>query len=252
MNNVNSVAQPLPSAKTSGLAITSLVLGICGIFTCGLTAIIGLILGIVGLCAISKRAEQLKGKGLAIAGIITSAIGIVLIPIMAILMAILMPALVRARTQGMTALTGARTQAMNMVSMTYAKQICLAMAMYCQDNEGSFPPAENWTDALNEYIGDKKILTSPFAPEAGRAWAMNEHLEGWKLSDIKQPYQVVLVFEARLDSSPAGGLELLPEGTQERKCYVIGFVDGHIECVPPERLDELIWAPGLQPYLEVK
>lgn len=241
MNNINSIAEPLPSAKTSGLAIASLVLGICGILTCGLTAIIGLILGIVGLCAINKRAEQLKGKGLAIAGIITSAIGIVLIPIMAILMALLMPAL-----------SSARTQAMNMVSMTYAKQICLAMAMYCQDNEGSFPPAENWTDALNEYIGDKKILTSPFAPEAGRAWAMNEHLEGWKLSDIKQPYQVVLVFEARLDSSPAGGLELLPEGTQERKCYVIGFVDGHIECVPPERLDELIWAPGLQPYLEVK
>ncbi|GAG40422.1 unnamed protein product, partial [marine sediment metagenome] len=28
MNNVNSVAEPLPSAKTSGLAIASLILGI--------------------------------------------------------------------------------------------------------------------------------------------------------------------------------------------------------------------------------
>ena len=95
MNNVNSVAQPLPSAKTSGLAITSLVLGICGIFTCGLTAIIGLILGIVGLCAINKRAEQLKGKGLAIAGVVVSVICIVLVPFMTIMM-LLMPALGRA------------------------------------------------------------------------------------------------------------------------------------------------------------
>jgi hypothetical protein len=241
MNNVNSAAQPLPSAKTSGLAIASLILGICGIFTCGLAAIVGLILGIVGLCAISKRAEQLKGKGLAIAGIVTSAFGIVLIPFMAIFMAILMPALVRARTQART-----------VVLKSYARQICLAMAMYCDDNDGSFPPAENWPDVLKPYIGNEKILTSPFTPEAGRAWAMNKNLDGRKLSDIKQPYQVVLIFEARFNSPPAGGLELLPEGTQERKCYIIGFVDSHVECVPPESFDKLIWAPGLQPYLEVR
>ena len=237
MNNINSIAEPLPSTKTSGLAIASLVLGICGILTCGLTAIVGLILGIGGLCSINKRAEQLKGKGLAIAGIVTSAIGIVLIP--AILMALLMPALYKTRTQ-----------AMKMVSMTYAKQICLAMAMYCDDNDGRFPPAENWPVALNEYFGDKKILTSPFAPEAGRAWAMNAHLEGWKLSDIKQPYRVVLVFESRFNSPPAGGRELLPECPRGRRGYVIGFVDGHIKCIPPERFDELIWAPPLQQDLE--
>lgn len=241
MNNVNSSAQPLPSAKTSGLAIASLVLGICGIFTCGLTAIVGLILGIVGLCAISKRAQQLKGKGLAIAGIVTSAICVVLIPFMAIFMAILFPSLTRARTQGM-----------KIVSMNNAKQICLAMAMYCGENDGSFPPAENWPDVLKPYIGNEKMLTSPFSPEAGRAWAMNKNLDGRKLRDIKQSARTVLIFEIHPNGPPAGGLELLPEGTQERKCYIIGFVDGHVDCVTPERLDELIWMPGLQPYLEVK
>ena len=241
MNNINSIAEPLPSAKTSGLAIASLVLGISGIFTCGMAAIVGLILGIVGLCAINKRAEQLKGKGLAIAGIVTSAIGIVLIPFMAILLAILMPALSSVRTQGMTAM-----------SMNKAKQICFAMAMYCDENDGRFPPADNWPAALNEYIGDRKILTSPFAPEAGRAWAMNAHLEGWKLSDIKQPYRVVLVFESRFNSTPAGGRELFPECPRGRRGYVIGFVDGHIECVPPERFDELIWEPGSQQDLKIR
>lgn len=241
MNNINSVAQPLPSAKTSGLAIASLVLGISGIFTCGLTAIVGLILGIVGLCAISKRAEQLKGKGLAIAGIITSAIAIVLIPFMAILMALLMPAL-----------SSARTQARRTVSMMNAKHLCLAMNLYCDENDGRFPPAENWPVALNEYIGDKKILTSPFAPETGRAWAMNQHLDGRKISDISQPAKTVLIFEVRFNSPPAGGRELLPERPRGPRGYIIAFVDGHIECVPPERFDELIWAPGLQQDLEVR
>src|SRR5258706_8164921 len=35
-----------PAPKTSGLAVTSLVLGVLGLFTCGLTALFGLILGI--------------------------------------------------------------------------------------------------------------------------------------------------------------------------------------------------------------
>ncbi|MBW8041375.1 MAG: DUF4190 domain-containing protein [Planctomycetes bacterium] len=228
-------ALPAEDAKTSGMAIASLVLGICGIVTCGLTAVIGLILGIVGLCAISKRAEQLKGKGFAIAGIITSAISIVLTP--GILMALLMPALF-----------SARTQAMNMVSMTYAKQICLAMAMYCDENNGSFPPVDNWPAALNEYISDEKILTSPFAPEAGRAWAMNKNLDGRKKQDIKQTHRIVLIFEARFDSSPAGGCELLPESPRTRRGYAIGFIDGHVKLARTDGLDELILIPDTQGF----
>jgi hypothetical protein len=209
-----------------------------------MAAIVGLILGIVGLCAINKRAEQLKGKGLAIAGIITSAISIVLIPFIFIaifFMATLTPALSQARTQGM-----------KIVSMNNAKQICLAMAMYCDDNDGSFPPAENWPDVLKPYIGNERILTSPFAPEAGRAWAMNKNLDGRKLRDIKQPYRVVLIFEVEPGSPPTGGRELLPENPRTVRGYIIGFLDGHVDCVTPERLDELIWMPGLQPYLEGK
>ncbi|NIP22557.1 MAG: DUF4190 domain-containing protein [Phycisphaerae bacterium] len=239
MNNVNSASQQLPSPKTSGLAIASLVLGICGIFTCGLTAIIGLILGIVGLCAISKRAPQLKGKGLAIAGIIISAILIVLMPIMAIFMAILTPSF-----------DTARSQAMNIMSMNNTKQICLAMAMYCEDNDGSFPPVDNWPDVLKPYIGNEQMLMSPFDPEAGRAWAMNKNLDGWKLNDIKQPAKTVLIFESRLNGPPAGDRELLPENPRTIRGYVIGFVDGHVESVSPDRLDEFIWKPDNQPLLD--
>lgn len=237
MNDVKSVAEPLPSAKTSGLAIASLVLGICGIFTCGLTAIVGLILGIVGLCAIKKRAEQLKGQALAIAGIVVSAITIVILPFIALMMALLMPVL-----------AGARHQAKTAVSLNQAKQICIAMIMYCEENDGRFPPALNWPAALAPYIGDGKILESPFAPHTGLAWAMNTHLCDQKIRDIKQPQRVVLIFEVEPGSPPAGGQELLPHRPRGRGGYVIGFMDGHAEIVSPDKVQQLIWIPGTLPF----
>lgn len=239
MNNVKSVAEPLPSAKTSGLAIASLILAVCGFFTCGLTAIVGLILGIVALCAIRKRAEQLKGQGLAIAGVVVSAICIVLVPFITLMMVFLMPAL-----------THTKMQARTTVSLNQAKQICIAMMMYCDENDGRLPQVDNWPAALAPYIGDTKILESPFAPHTGRAWAMNKHLDGRKVNDIKQPARTVLIFEARIGGPPAGGRELLPPRPRGRGGYVIGFLDGHVELVPPERLHELIWIPGTQkqPY----
>ena len=237
MNDVKSVAEPLPSAKTSGLAIARLVLGICGIFTCGLSAIVGLILGIVGLCAISKRAEQLKGKGLAIAGIVVSTISIVFILFTAIMMALLMPVLGRAPMA-----------AKRIMSLNNARQICMAMMMYCEENDGRFPPALNWPAALAPYIGDGKILESPFAPHTGLAWAMNAHLCDQKIRDIKQLHRVVLVFEARIGGPHAGGRELLPHRPRGRRGYVIGFLDGHTELVPPDKLQQLIWIPGTPPF----
>ncbi len=229
-------ALPAEDAKTSGMAIASLVLGICGFCTAGLAAIAGLILGIVSLRAIRKSQGWLKGNGLAIAGISVSGIALLMMPfIMGITF---------------TALYNTRKSAKVLSSMNNARQICLAVNLYCDENDGSFPPVDNWPAALNEYISDEKILTSPFAPEAGRAWAINKNLDGWKLRDIKQPHQIVLVFEARLDSSPAGGRELMPESPRTRRGYVIGFLDGHTELVRTDRLDDLIWIPATQPLLE--
>jgi len=239
MDNANSVAEPLPSAKTSGLAIASLVLAVCGLFTCGLTAIIGLILGIVALCAISKRDDQLKGKPLAIAGIVVSAVSMIFVLFTAFLMALLMPALARARMQAKTH-----------VSLNNARQICLAMMMYCDENDGRLPPVNNWTAALTPYIGDTKILESPFDPHTGLAWAMNRHLDGLKLNDIRRPARTVLIFEARIGGPLAGGREFLPHRPRGRRGYVVGFLDGHSEIIPPDKVRDLIWIPGTQrqPY----
>jgi len=68
--------------RTSGMAITSMILGISGFSmfgVFGITWIISLVFGIVALSRVGKAGGQLKGKGFAIAGIVTSAVGLALL-----------------------------------------------------------------------------------------------------------------------------------------------------------------------------
>jgi uncharacterized membrane protein YhaH (DUF805 family) len=65
---------PETQIRTSRLAAYSLVLGIASLVTLCLTAVPGLILGIVALDKIKKNPEALKGRGLAIAGIVVSSV----------------------------------------------------------------------------------------------------------------------------------------------------------------------------------
>jgi hypothetical protein len=68
----------LPPAmpKTSALAVVSLICGIASPCTAGLLAIPGLVLGIVGLARIRRSGGALAGRGMAIAGIIVSIVGL--------------------------------------------------------------------------------------------------------------------------------------------------------------------------------
>jgi hypothetical protein len=58
---------PMEPAKRSGLAITALVLSLIGIPCCGITAPFGVLLGLIGLVAISPPK---KGKGMCLSAII--------------------------------------------------------------------------------------------------------------------------------------------------------------------------------------
>jgi len=69
---------PAPAPKTSGLAIAGLVVGLGGLCTCGVGGIAGLVLSLVALKKIDASRGTLGGRGLAIAGIIASAVCILL------------------------------------------------------------------------------------------------------------------------------------------------------------------------------
>ena len=85
----------LPTAgKTSALAVTSLVLAILALPTCGATALFGLICGIIAMVKVSNSRGALRGQGLALAGTIVSGVFLILLPVLA---AMLLPALAAAK-----------------------------------------------------------------------------------------------------------------------------------------------------------
>ncbi len=217
----------------SGMAVTSLVLGILGIATCGITfllsAPIGLILGFVAMDKIGKSQGQLRGKGLALAGIITSGATILLIPIFA---AMLLPAL-----------APAKQKAQEINCMNNEKQLALAVVIYSNDNTNHMPPAATWCDAIKPSVGSDIVFRCTAADSSNRCdYAFNSKLDGLELGKVNP--QTVMIFESDGGWNAKGGPELLPAKARHlRKFNVVAFVDGHVEAVTKTRLNTLRWEP---------
>ena len=226
---------PLPtaasagSAKTSGLAITSLVLGILGLFTCGTTALIGLILGIIAMTKVKQSRGALGGGGIALAGIIVSAIFVFMIPIFA---AMLLPALAQAKQ---------KAQVIN--CMSNVKVLSSALLQYADGNQNHhYPAATNWCDAIQSNVGISKVFQCPADFSGGRcSYAFNTRLSG--AEEGKVDPRTVMIFEADGGWNIAGGRELLLAKSRHRHLIVVGFADGSVEQVRESQLSQLRWDP---------
>jgi hypothetical protein len=134
--------------KTSGKAIASLVLGCCSILCSIFTSIPAIIFGVLGLNDINNSRNRLKGKGLAISGIVLGSIWtFIFVPLT--LIALLLPAVQAARE------AARRAQCVNNL-----KQIALAMHNYA-DTYGCFPPAATY-DADGKPLLSWRVLILPF------------------------------------------------------------------------------------------
>jgi hypothetical protein len=70
----------LTAPRRKGLAVASLIMGILSVVLCSLFLvgpIVGIVLGILALNKANKQPQEYEGKGLAIAGIVLSAVSIV-------------------------------------------------------------------------------------------------------------------------------------------------------------------------------
>jgi prepilin-type processing-associated H-X9-DG protein len=133
---------PADERKTSRMAIAALILAI--VPTCiGQLVAIGLAIG--ALVAISRPVNKLKGRGIAIAGLVIACLSFLTVPIMA---GIMLPALARAREEARRA--GCKEN---------LSQIGKAMYEFSQDNQENFPPS---LEALYpRYIGSLGIFRCP-------------------------------------------------------------------------------------------
>jgi len=231
--------RPLPSSPASGevkrsrMAVASLVLGILGVFTLGLTALVGLVLGILAQVRISGSRGRLSGSGTATAGIVVSAVALVLLPVMAILAGMLLPAL-----------ASAKTKSQSIMCMSNMKQLALGLRMYADDNKDQFPQGANWCDAIQPYLGGGQALKCFSGDPNQRAhYGFNASLAGTKVSQIQSPAQTVLVFEIEGGWNVSGGPETLLKKPWHGRAVGLAFADGHSEIANPPRLQTMRWEP---------
>jgi hypothetical protein len=96
-------AGPAPygvAKKRTGLAVASLVVGVVSLVTFSLLivgAVVGIVLGIVAVTRAGREPEVYGGRGLAVGGIVTSALSLVMILPLMLVAAIAIPNLLAAR-----------------------------------------------------------------------------------------------------------------------------------------------------------
>ncbi len=229
-----SAAQPAqaPGAgtpKTSPMAVWSLVLAILSFFTC-ITAIPGLILGIVSLNQINRNPQQYTGKGLATAGIVVSVVGVIFVTVIALLSAILFPVFARARQQA----RGANC-------MSNAKQLSGSLRLYQQDWSGYYPPAASWNDALAKGRLSQEALRCPPASNLRCGYGMNANLSGQPESAIPSPSKTVAIFESDGGWNAYGGPEAMIKQPRH-SFFSIACVDGHGIKTFPGYENRLTWS----------
>lgn len=218
-----------PSPKTSALAITSLVLGVLGL--CGITALVGLIFGIVSLVKIKNSQGRLSGGGLAIAGICVSAFMLLMgIPFM---LGLLLPAFAKAKE---------RAESIRCVNNM--KQLEIGVISYAGSPTNRFPPASSWCTAIGGGPGGgSQAFLCPKGDKTKQChFAFNSNLDGADRSKVNP--MTVMIFETDGGGwNLSGGPELMISKPRHGQTVTVGFVDGHIEGVNTNRLKQLWWQP---------
>jgi prepilin-type processing-associated H-X9-DG protein len=217
---------PLPAgvapAKTSGLAVTSLVLGILGLPTCGLAALFGLILGVIALV------KAKAGRGVALAGVIVSAFSLLVMPL---LLAMFLPALAAAKQKAQT-----------ISCVVNEKQLAEAVRTYSGNNKGQFPPAATWCDAIKADVGLEGVFKCVAANSSNRCdYAFNAKLGGMSADKIAP--NTVMIFESDGGWNANGGPEQMISKPRHAGRFVVAFADGSVQQLRASQLNTLRWDP---------
>jgi len=99
----------------------------------------------------------------------------------------------------------AQTDSKNAACESSMKSHGLNLLFYAKNHDDVLPNAKNWIQASR--AGEDEPLKCPADPDKARlvSYAMNANLSGKKLSDIKNPSQVILLYETNAKGSTPFG-----------------------------------------------
>jgi hypothetical protein len=205
------------SPPATGMAITSLVLGIVGLCLAPL-GLVGLILGIIALSRSKSDPARYGGGGVAIAGICLGGASLV---VGCLSVGVLLPAL-----------GAARQSARQLKSATQMRNVGQALILYAQANQDWYPePGADWTARLlKDGSITADVLTAPEDPPGTMSYY---YLPGYKAQfDSKR---VILVERPGL----------------RRNGGNVFFDDGHVDFLGAEdyqRLLDSLRTPDGKPF----
>lgn len=217
-----------PAAPVSGLAVAALVCGLLGFCTAGVTALLGLVLGLAGLRKIRRSQGGLTGRGFAITGLGFSAAALVVW--LAIWVGEILPKTAQQKAQAHSA------QCLN-----HLHQLGVALRRYANDQSDRFPAASNWCEALGPYLDNSDAYECPAGPSRWRChYGYNARLSGKQ--DVQVNPKTVAFFEIDGGWNTSGGPDRLPRSPRHGRVHVC-YVDGTVEAVASERVATLRWEP---------
>ena len=157
-----------------------------------------------------------------------------LVPVMAILAGLLLPAL-----------ASAKSKAQIIMSMNNVKQLGLAVHLYADDSKDRLPTPGIWCDLLQPYTGgSSQVFRRPADQQSGvrSSYGFNARVSASKINEVGK--DTVLVFELQTGGwNVSGGPELLRQPRNTRDPVIVGFADGHAEAVAASQLPSLRWDP---------
>ena len=116
-----------------------------------------------------------------------------------------------------------------MVCYSRLRQIATTSHVYVSDNDGRFPDAGHWCDALDPYIKTKDVHHCTECPGADYCQAMHDKMSHARLDKIAKPESQILFFESAARIRNAHGDESLIRrpGLHRNRSYV-AYADGSV------------------------
>jgi hypothetical protein len=205
------------SSSISFLLLNSVVIGVLGILISPFFGVAAIILGIRKIKKMRIGIANRMGGWKVTAGIICSAISVLMC----------LPSLIFFNN-AMIELNWRHGRSFDCWDNVTAISSC--MLMYAEDYDGRLPPVENWTESIDRFIGSRKSLKCKYDDRPGKvvSYGMNAALSGQKVSNIANPAEVVLIYEANQPGkSPYGGLEAVCDPPRHKGGNHFAFLDAH-------------------------